>query len=73
MELEESIFGVISNESVLHEAVVNHLANKRRGTHSTLTRGEVRGGGINPINKIKWIVRGRVPFGCRTGPHQRYL
>ena len=32
----------------MHEAVKNHLANCRQGTQSTLTRAEVRGGGIKP-------------------------
>ncbi|MFN4178705.1 MAG: 50S ribosomal protein L4 [Armatimonadota bacterium] len=33
---------------LLHQVVVAHLANKRQGTHSTRTRGEVRGGGRKP-------------------------
>lgn len=33
---------------LLHQVVVAHLANKRQGTHSTKTRGEVRGGGRKP-------------------------
>ncbi|GIO30321.1 hypothetical protein J2TS6_14620 [Paenibacillus albilobatus] len=37
MELEASIFGIIPNEPVMHDAVVNYLANKRRGTQSALT------------------------------------
>lgn len=69
MELEASIFGVIPNESVLHEAVVNHLANKRRGTHSTLTRGEVRGGGRKPYKQNK-IDRSRA--GSIRMPHWRH-
>lgn len=32
----------------MHEVVVNYLANQRQGTQSTLTRTEVRGGGIKP-------------------------
>lgn len=36
------------NIPLLHQVVVAHLANKRQGTHSTKTRGEVRGGGHKP-------------------------
>jgi len=43
-----AVFGIKPNSVVLHEAVKNHLANKRQGTQSTLTRGEVRGGGRKP-------------------------
>ncbi|WP_192705575.1 50S ribosomal protein L4 [Paenibacillus sp. OAS669] len=53
MELEESIFGIIPNESVMHDAVINYLANKRSGTQSALTRGEVRGGGRKPYKQNK--------------------
>ncbi|KAF8116297.1 hypothetical protein N665_0020s0148 [Sinapis alba] len=39
--------------AVVHRAIVNDLQNKRRGTASTLTRGEVRGGGIKPYSQKK--------------------
>ncbi|MEG0035915.1 MAG: 50S ribosomal protein L4, partial [Oscillospiraceae bacterium] len=48
VELSESIFGIEPNESVLHDAVKNHLANCRQGTQSALTRAEVSGGGKKP-------------------------
>ena len=48
MELSASVFGIEPNTVVLHEAVKNYLANRRQGTQSTLTRSEVRGGGIKP-------------------------
>ncbi|MFQ5721998.1 MAG: 50S ribosomal protein L4 [Candidatus Aminicenantales bacterium] len=35
-------------EHLLYEAVINWQANRRRGTASTKTRGEVRGGGRKP-------------------------
>lgn len=47
-ELNESIFGITPNTSVMHAMVVNYLANQRQGTQSTLTRTEVRGGGRKP-------------------------
>lgn len=47
MELSD-IFSTEYNEAVIHQAVVQRLANERQGTKSTLTRSEVRGGGIKP-------------------------
>lgn len=46
--LPEAVFGVEYNEALIHQVVVAQLANKRQGTKSTLTRTEVRGGGIKP-------------------------
>ena len=48
IELSDAVFGITPNEKAVHEAVVNFLANQRQGTQSTLTRAEVRGGGIKP-------------------------
>lgn len=48
IELPEAVFGVEPNAAVVHEAVKNHLANKRQGTQSALTRAEVSGGGRKP-------------------------
>mgnify|MGYP004565716603 FL=1 len=48
VELSDSIFGIEPNVSVMHDVVVNHLANKRQGTQSALTRAEVSGGGKKP-------------------------
>ncbi len=48
VDLPESIFGVEPNMAVMHDVVVNHLANKRQGTQSALTRAEVSGGGRKP-------------------------
>ena len=48
MELSDAVFGVKPNETAVHAAVVNYLANQRQGTQSTLTRTEVRGGGRKP-------------------------
>lgn len=44
-ELNDTIFGIEPNETVLYEDVRRILANKRQGTASTKERGEVRGGG----------------------------
>ena len=48
MELNAAVFGIEPNMTVVHAAVKNYLANQRQGTQSTLTRAEVRGGGIKP-------------------------
>ena len=48
MQLSEKIFNADYNEPLIHQAVVTRLANERQGTKSTLTRTEVRGGGIKP-------------------------
>ena len=48
IELSEAVFGVEPNQSVVHDVVKNHLANKRQGTQSALTRAEVSGGGRKP-------------------------
>ena len=46
--LSDAIFAVEPNAVVMHQAVVNYLANQRQGTQSTLTRSEVSGGGKKP-------------------------
>ena len=43
-DLDDRVFGVEPNRAVVHQAVVAQLANQRKGTHDTKTRGEVRGG-----------------------------
>lgn len=48
IDLPESLFGVEMNEHAVYEVVKNQLANKRQGTQSAKTRGEVRGGGKKP-------------------------
>ena len=48
VELEPSIFGIEPNMAVMHQVVTAQLAAARAGTHSTKTRGEVRGGGRKP-------------------------
>lgn len=48
IELSDDIFGAQVKPEVMHRVVVNYLANQRLGTSSTLTRGEVAGGGRKP-------------------------
>ena len=79
IELNDSVFGVEVNEAVMRQAVLRQLANQRLGTHSTKTRGVVRGGGRKPW-KQKGTGRARVgstrsPLwvggGTVWGPHPR--
>jgi large subunit ribosomal protein L4 len=43
IELDDYIFGIEPNIPVMHQMMVMQQANARQGTHSTRTRGEVRG------------------------------
>ena len=46
--LDDAIFGAKVNVALMHQVVVAQLAAAHAGTHSTKTRGEVRGGGAKP-------------------------
>ncbi len=63
--LSDLVFTVEVKPHLLHEAVRAQLANLRRGTHSTKTRGEVSGGGRKP-----WRQKGtgRARAGSNTSP-----
>jgi len=65
VELNEALFNVEVNESVLHDVVRMQRANRRAGNACTKTRGEVRGGGAKP-----WRQKGtgRARAGSRTSP-----
>jgi large subunit ribosomal protein L4 len=45
LELSEAVFGAPFNESLIHAAVRNFMANSRQGTSATKTRGNVSGAG----------------------------
>jgi len=47
-DLSDNIFDAEINKALLHSVVRAYLLNQRTGTHSTLTRAEVRGGGKKP-------------------------
>ena len=51
INVDDSVFGIEPNNSVVHQAVVAELANGRQGTHSTKNRSEVRGGGRKPFKQ----------------------
>src|SRR6478672_13380352 len=46
--LDDAVFGARFNGPLVHESVRAELAARRRGTHATKTRGNVRGGGAKP-------------------------
>ncbi|MBV8981293.1 MAG: 50S ribosomal protein L4 [Acidimicrobiia bacterium] len=66
VELDAALFGIEPNQDVLHQVITAQLAAARRGTHSTLTRAEVRGGGAKP-----WRQKGtgRARQGSTRSPH----
>ncbi|MFC0190570.1 50S ribosomal protein L4 [Fictibacillus aquaticus] len=48
IELNESIFGIEPNKSVLFDAVIMQQASQRQGNHDVKNRSEVAGGGRKP-------------------------
>ena len=59
VELSDAVFGVELNESLIHAAVRNYLANARQGTSATKTRGNVSGSG-RKLWKQKGTGRARI-------------
>jgi large subunit ribosomal protein L4 len=51
VDLPAEIFDVPVNVPLIHQVVVAQQAAARQGTHSTKTRGEVRGGGRKPYKQ----------------------
>ena len=51
VDLPAEIFDVQVNVPLIHQVVVAQMAAARQGTHSTKTRGEVRGGGRKPYRQ----------------------
>ncbi len=67
IELNDAIFGIEPNQNAVHAVVKNHLANRRQGTQSAKTRGDVRGGGRKPFRQKG---TGRHRQGSTTDPSQ---
>ena len=59
VSLSDAVFGVELNESLIHSAVRNYLANARQGTAATKTRGNVSGSG-RKLWKQKGTGRARI-------------
>ncbi|WP_024800478.1 50S ribosomal protein L4 [Nocardia sp. BMG51109] len=51
VDLPAEIFDATANIALMHQAVVAQQAAARQGTHSTRTRGAVRGGGKKPYRQ----------------------
>jgi large subunit ribosomal protein L4 len=66
LDLKPEVFGVERNIPLMHQAVVEEMANMRRGTADTKTRGEVRGGGRKPYRQKG---TGRARQGSTRAPH----
>jgi len=64
--LSDNVFGIEPNVAAIHAVVKNHLANRRQGTQSALTRAEVSGGGAKPYRQKG---TGRARQGSRRAPH----
>jgi large subunit ribosomal protein L4 len=79
VDLDDSVWGIEPNISVMHQALVRQQANARVGTAETKTRAEVRGGGRKPWRQ-KGTGRARqgstrapnwIGGGVVWGPHMR--
>ncbi len=64
-DLDDTVFASEVNSGLIHQVYVGLKANTRHGTHSTKTRGEVRGGGKKP-----WSQKGtgNARQGTKTSP-----
>lgn len=69
IDLNDLVFDVPMNRSLVHQAMVIYQSNRRHGTHDTKTRAEVSGGGRKP-----WIQKhtGRARQGSTRSPHWRH-
>lgn len=66
INLNENIWGITPNDSVLHNAIILAQASLRQGTNSTKTRAEVSGGGRKPHAQKG---TGRARAGSTRAPH----
>ena len=66
VELPAEIFDAEVSIALMHQVVNAQLAAARQGTHSTKTRGEVRGGGRKPFRQKG---TGRARQGSIRAPH----
>ncbi len=67
-ELDEAMFAIEPNVAAMHQVVTAQLAARRSGSHHTLTRREVRGGGAKPW---KQKGTGRARAGSSNMPNWR--
>jgi len=69
VELRDAVFGIQPDGVLVHTAVVMQQANRRQGTASTKTRGEVSGGGKKPWKQKH---TGRARAGSTRSPLWRH-
>ena len=69
IDVDDQVFGLEPNIGLMHQAVLMILANRRRGTHSTKTRGEVAGS-TKKISRQKGL--GRARQGSIRAPHRTH-
>lgn len=69
VSLVDSIFGQNLRPDLVLQAVQRELSNRRQGTHDTLSRSEVRGGGKKPYRQKG---TGRARQGSVRAPHYRH-
>lgn len=65
IDLPADIFEAKINVGLMHQAFIRQMANARQGTHSTLTRGEIR------MTTAKWYRQkgtGRARHGAQSAP-----
>jgi large subunit ribosomal protein L4 len=68
IEVDDVVFGLKPNRAVVHQALLAQQANRRRGTHKTKTRGEVRG---STVKLFRQKGTGRARQGSIRAPHRR--
>jgi 50S ribosomal protein L4, bacterial/organelle len=51
VELSDAVFAIEPNKQAIYDSVLAYLAGLRQGTHSTLTRSFVSGGGKKPFRQ----------------------
>lgn len=66
IEINDSIFVDKPHKQAIFDSIICENASKRQGTHSTLTKGEVRGGGKKPWRQKH---TGRARTGSTRNPH----
>ena len=69
LELADSVFAITPHEQAVYSAVLSGQAHKRQGTHDTLNRTEVRGGGRKPYRQKG---TGRARQGSTRAPQFRH-
>ena len=69
LSIDDGVFDIPMNPTLVHQAMVIYQLNRRQGTHSTRTRAEVSGGGRKP-----WIQKhtGRARQGSIRSPQWRH-